>query len=305
MATFRLHLDAATAADPAVGDEDQESIFPHTPRLDDRCFDAAVPEDLVIECVRPGSCAVPTESPERILLHRACTQLGHASNERSELLMAHSWFQCAYACKGSMTELLSSTNMRLNLGQWHLCRAMYAHILSLELTPEQRALTERKQGEASKLIETSGASAAVRLSAAEELRELLSAPGHSTASVESEETRKLLGLLRVCGHGANKGGDFEAAHTWFDCAFALCGATCDLLSAANMRAKLVPTSAVALAIYQHILSLHESDTPPAESHLAMAEGKIRAVEAARAARDATRGLTARTGGVGDSPREYF
>lgn len=60
--------------------------------------------------------------------------------------------------------------------------------------------------------------------------------------------------------------------TWFDCAYALGGMSCDLLSGANMRAKLVPTSAVALAIYQHLLALTANnpdgvESPPSASHL--------------------------------------
>ena len=58
-----------------------------------------------------------------------------------------------------------------------------------------------------------------------------------------DEERKFLGLLRICDHAANKAGDFEVAHTWFDCAYALCGTPCDLLSAANMRFKLIPARA--------------------------------------------------------------
>ena len=98
----------------------------------------------------------------------------------------------------------------------------------------------------------------------------------------------MLGLLRICGHAANDGGDFEAAHTWFDCAYALCGMTCDLLSAANMRAKLVPTSAVALDAYKHILQLGEGERPPPAMQLEMAASKLASVEAARAERDARR-----------------
>ena len=214
MATFRLHLDTAgTATDPAEVDDDQESIFPHTPRLDDRCFETTVSEALVVECVRPGSCAVPAEAPERDFLHRRCVQIGHASNERKETLMAHSWFQCAYACKASMTELLSATNMRLNLGQWYLCRQLYAHIIGLELTPEQREITTRKQGEVSKYIDAAAgvADPSTRLTAAEELKELLDAPRSNAGQTDRDEARKLLGLLRVCGHAANKAGDFEAA----------------------------------------------------------------------------------------------
>ena len=250
---FRLNIPEQTN-DVADADPEQESLFPHTPRLDDRCFEDSVPESLVVECVRPGSCGVPQESGEREFLHRRCVQLGHASNERKELLMAHSWFQCAYACKGSMTELLSSTNMRLNLGQTHLCEKLYSHIMGLDLSDEQKALTQRKHGEAKARIQAAGpakgaavASSSQRLSAADELAELIAAPAANASAYPPDEEKKLLGLIRVCGHAANGAGDFEAAHTWFDCAYALCGAPCDLLSAANMRAKLVPVRARARA----------------------------------------------------------
>jgi len=92
--------------------------------------------------------------------------------------------------------------------------------------------------------------------------------------------------------------DFEAAATWFDCAHALSGMPCDLLSAANMRAKLAKTSAVALAAYLHVLSLAQTGTPPSESELSMATAKRSALEQARA----QRGPVA---GGADGNREYF
>ena len=42
---------------------------------------------------------------------------------------------------------------------------------------------------------------------------------------------------------------------WFDCAYAVSHSPTDLLSAANMRAKLVPASPAAEALYLHLLSL--------------------------------------------------
>ena len=45
--TFTLHIPPDLhERTPAVGDEDQDSLFPHTPRLDDRCFDTSVSEIL-------------------------------------------------------------------------------------------------------------------------------------------------------------------------------------------------------------------------------------------------------------------
>ena len=277
---FKLHLDAV-----ATVEDDQESLFPHTPRLDDRCFESKVDETLVVECVRPGSCTLIAGSPERDFVHRRCAVLGHASNQRKELLMAHSWFQCAYACKANLTELLSSTNMRLNLGQWHLAESLYEYILkNEEVTPDQRALTERKRTEAVGRI-SGGAASAVRHTADEEVSELLAAPqayaGEAEKPFPPEEEKRLLGLLRSCGHAANRAGDFEASHTWFDCCYALSGFSADLLSAANMRAKLIPTSGVALALYTHILSLKDGPNAPPQNQLEMAEAKKAALEAAR------------------------
>ena len=302
---LRLHLEQVH--DVADGDEEQESLFPHTPRLDDRCFEPAVPETLVLQCMRPGSCGVANGTADREWLHRRCVGLGHASNERKELLMAHSWFQCAYACKGGMTELLSSTNMRLNLGQWHLCDKLYANILGVELSEEQRALTERKHAEVHTRLGAAGSHApGARLTAAEELEELLAAPGANAQALPAEEEKRLLGLLRVCGHAANKAGDYEAAHVWFDCAFALCGAPPDLLSGANMRCKLVPTSAVAMAAYRHVLALvDEPGKKPPEKQLKMAADKLKLIEGARGLIDqrATGGFVQYPGG--ESFREYF
>jgi len=198
-----------------------------------------------------------------------------------------------------MTELLSSTNMRLNLGQWHLCEALYKQITTHELSDEQRALTERKLGEVQERIRSGGGGGAtVRLSAAEELAELLASPSRHADCLAADDVKKVLGLLRACGHGANKASDFEAAATWFDCAHALSGMPCDLLSAANMRAKLAKTSAVALAAYLHVLSLAQTGTPPSESELSMATAKRSALEQARA----QRGTVA---GGADGNREYF
>ena len=87
---------------PSDADEAQESLFPHTPRLDDRCFDAAPPDKVVRECLRPGTCCVD-EPEQREWLHRQLVAFGFEANSRGQLLMAHSWFQCGYAARGTLS----------------------------------------------------------------------------------------------------------------------------------------------------------------------------------------------------------
>ena len=238
---FTLNIPAGEVA---VGDEDMASLFPHTPRLDDRCFEQSVSADLVTECLRAGTCAAQGADREWMggILHR----LGHAANDRGETLMAHSWFQCAYAAKGTTIELLSSTNMRLKLGQWDLCEKLYSHVKTLELTDAESEVAERKHKEVNALLGGGGSSRArpPRIGAAEESDALLAAPAAHKGALSSDDTTRMLSLMRRCGHAANGAGDFAAAHVWFDCAFALSGSANDLLSAANMRVKLLPTSSV-------------------------------------------------------------
>ena len=71
-------------------------------------------------------------------MHRRLTAIGHTSNEAGNTLMAHTWFECAYAAKASSGDLLSATNMRLKLGQWALADELYKQIVRMELSDAQR-----------------------------------------------------------------------------------------------------------------------------------------------------------------------
>ena len=115
----------------------------------------------------------------------------------------------------------------------------------------------------------------------------------------------MLSLMRRCGHAANGAGDFAAAHVWFDCAFALSGSANDLLSAANMRVKLLPTSSVAGAIYKHILATQtEEPNAPSPKNLSMASEKLGKLETARESLPGASAATPLPGGD-DPDREYF
>ena len=309
---LKLHLPVDEVA---VGGDDQPSLFPHTPRLDDRCFDKKPDEGLVVECLRPGTSAALEES-ERDWMQKRLVGLGHAANDRNQLLMAHSWFQCAYATRGSLTELLSSTNMRLKLGQWHLCEQIYQHVLTLELTEPQMEVCERKLAEVQASIASGATNSAAgmgeanlrtRLSPDEELTEMLAAPeatGSTTLLPSAAEVGRLLALVRACGHAANRAADFEAAYTWFDCAYALSAALPDLLSAANMRAKLVPTSNAARAAYAHVLAADRSS----DKERQMAQVKLAVLEQKRQeAHETPAWGVGEVGGAAPvvaSPREY-
>ena len=306
--SFRLHIPAPDEV--AVGEDDLENLFPHTPRLDDRNFEEAVSEELVEECLRAGSCAANGAEREWMgtILHR----LGHAANDRGDTLMAHSWFQLAYAAKGTMIELLSSTNMRLKLGQWNLCERLYAHAKTLELTDKEMEVAERKHKEVTELLAGRGGSSTLRrperLGAAEELDALLSSPAANAGVLSAEDVERMLALLRGCGHHANRRQDYAFAHLYFDCAYALSSIPSDLLSAANMRVKLLATSSVAGAIYNHILNSDGQEAhPPGAKLLAMATEKLSCLETSRASMViAPPAQGGAGGGGGDDPeREYF
>ena len=299
---FKLHIPDSIAGG-AAEDEHEESLFPHTPRLDDRCFATAPPEELIMECLRPGSCAADNDG-DRDWLKKILVRLGHAANERGKVLMAHTWFQAAYAAQGSLTELLSSTNMRRKLGQWHLCAALYKHVESLELSATQREVSERWHAWTRETLADRNAPPPPRLTADEELAELLDAPtvSSSDSGLEAEGLKRLIQFLRASGHGANQNKDFATAQIWFDCAFALSCAALDLLSAANMRGRLLPTSAVAMRAYEHVLSVEGCP----EKQYAMAKEKLARTRALREAE----GLqppaeTADNGGALVSHRDYF
>lgn len=299
---FKLHLPVGDVA--GQQDEDNlESLFPHTPRLDSRCFAAAPPEELVLECLRPGSCSAG--DADREWMKKMLCILGHAANERDHKLMAHSFFQCAFAATGSINELLSSTNMRRKLGQWSLCERLYAHVESLEITPAQREVSERWHTWVNEKLSSSAEAPPQRLTAEEEFRELIAAPSANANVLPLTDAQKLLLLLRSSGHGANRGQDFETAHTWFDCAFALSGQPNDLLSAANMRGRLVPTSAVAMRAYEHVLMGMSGEVAPTEKQATMAEEKLGKLRALREAEGLQPPSDAAANAGNISHRDYF
>ena len=109
-----------------------------------------------------------------------------------------------------------------------------------------------------------------------ELASLLQAPPVVSETIPGAEAGRLLQLLRSCGFAANAAGDYEAASNWFDCSFAVSSAFSDLVSAANMRAKLLGTSSVAALIYRHTLQAAGAAAKVKE----IAQRKLSALEAA-------------------------
>jgi hypothetical protein len=128
--------------------------------------------------------------------------------------------------------------------------------------------------------------------AGSELASLLSASPVVAETIPGAEAERMLQLLRSCGFAANAAGDYEAASNWFDCSFAVSSALSDLVSAANMRAKLLATSPVAALIYRHALQAAGAAAKVSE----VAQRKLSALEAAvaTAAKE-----TARTSTAGD------
>ena len=287
---FSIHIPQKVAG-VAEGDDNMDSLFPHTPRHDQTWYEAEPAAELIEQCLRPGHCALD-EGDMRDWLHKRLATLGHAANDAGSTLMAQTWFECSYAAKGEVTALLSSTNMRFKLGQWSLAQQLYTNILSMELTEPQREAAQRKLGE----VADKAASRAVppKLEPADELQALLSAQGVPSGALKEVEAERVLQLLRTCGFAANKAGDFEAAQNWFDGAFAVSAATCDLLSAANMRHKLLRGSPVAAAVYRHVLTregVSETETSMAQAKLAAVElaagdAQLKAIKSMSAAEDA-------------------
>jgi hypothetical protein len=202
-----LHIPGVESV--ADADDEQQVCVPATPRLDDKCFESRPSDALIEECLCPGGCAI--DGPERVWMGGLLHRLGHAANDRGHILLAHSWFQCAYAAKGSATELLSALNMRLKLGQWHLCERLYACVKARELTAEQMSMAERKHEEVGALL-AARADRPERLDKLEELDELLAAPKSNAGCLTVDEMARLVGHLRVCGHAANRDGDCSASH---------------------------------------------------------------------------------------------
>ena len=251
-------LRTATAA------EDTEILFPYTPRHNASWFDKDPAVELVDQCLRPGHCGLP-EGEERDWLHMRLVQLGHASKEWGEPLMALTWFECSYAAKPRAIDLMLSVDMRLKLGQLSVVEQLYSRIIGMETTSALRSVAERKLSEVIALRSSQGSASSPAWSPNAELPAVLSAPVIVNETLASADTERMLVLLRVCGFAATKVGDFEAAHRWFDCSFALSSSTEDLLSGANMRRRIDPNSPAAAEAYQLVLrATNPPPTPPVE-----------------------------------------
>ena len=98
------------------GDQETETGLAHTPRHEPSWFYQEVPSEMVDRCLRVRSRGGLDEAAT-LWLHKHLVALGHAANAHSCHFMAHSWFECAYALKDGASELISSINMRLRLGQ--------------------------------------------------------------------------------------------------------------------------------------------------------------------------------------------
>ena len=248
-------------------------------------------ESLCQRALRPRPRGFEIKDTEARILSRQLLKLGRVANGAGEHIMAHSFFECAY---GARTEniacLIAATNMRLKLGQLRLAAFIYSRLLSdwtaWGLTEDQRAMVERKGAEAAAAIarrERLPHGAIVKEE--DEVAQLLAnryasvldfgcEGGSGEASVEAAtEWSDLTYLLRRHGHAANAAGDVEAAQQWFDCAFAVGRKPSDLLSAANMRGKLVEGCVAAEALYYHLLTT-ELPEPLAEHEEEIANRKL-------------------------------
>ena len=230
---------AARARAEAAAVDEEDLVMMHVPRQDGSWYAANPVPELIERCLRPGHCGLP-EDEVRDWLHRRLMQLGHAANTRDQVLMAHTYFECAYATKASTLELMSATNMRLKLGQWGVAQGIYGRIVCMDLTEAERQVAERKLQQVAELRTSSPAGRRLGASAEAELLTILAGPALASEVLGSSDADRMLPLLRSCGFAANKAGDFEAAYLWFDCTYALSEATCDLLAAANMRVQLDP-----------------------------------------------------------------
>jgi hypothetical protein len=110
------------------GDQETETGLAHTPRHEPSWFYQEVPSEMVDRCLRVRSRGGLDEAAT-LWLHKHLVALGHAANAHSCHFMAHSWFECAYALKDGASELISSINMRLRLGQATLAKQLYERLL--------------------------------------------------------------------------------------------------------------------------------------------------------------------------------
>ena len=176
---------------------------------------------------------------------------------------------------------------------------MYA-TSSLEITPAQREVSEQWHPCQRKL--SSSAEAPPQRLTAEEIPRARSAPSANANVFRYGRTEAAAAALS--GHGANRGQDLRR-HTWFDCAFALSGQPNDLLSAANMRGRLVPTSAVAMRAYEHVLMGMSGEVAPTEKQATMAEEKLGKLRALREAEGLQPPSDAAANAGNISHRDYF
>lgn len=242
---LRADHDLLVAAEGGAGD-----AMPHTPRYEPSWFFVEIRHEMVEQCMRERVYMQLDDEEARDWLHKHLMLQGHAANGRGHHFLAHSWFECAFCVKGSALELLSSINMRLRLGQCTLAKCLYERVLNMELTEQQREVAARKLQEAKD--EMAERSSMLQGRMEDELEQLIV---DQPSSMASTELPKFLRLLRQQGHAANEQGDFESAQMWFDCAWTQSRRPSDLLSSANMRAKLVTASPVAEALYTHVLTL--------------------------------------------------
>ena len=119
------------------GDEETETGLAHTPRYEPSWFYQEVPSEMVDRCLRVRTRGGLDEAAT-LWLHKHLVALGHAANAHSCHFMAHSWFECAYALKDGASELISSINMRLRLGQATLAKQLYERVLQQREVPRSK-----------------------------------------------------------------------------------------------------------------------------------------------------------------------
>ena len=165
-----------------VAEGDGAEAMPHTPRYEPSWFYQDIPREMIDQCVRPRSRG-GIEQVAASWLHKQLVALGHAANARSCHFMAHSWFECAYNVKDNASELLSSINMRLRLGQVTLASKLYEHVLQqVRLTDAQREVATRKLGEAKAAV--ASRAAAPQQAMQDEMAQLLAGDGSSIDASE-------------------------------------------------------------------------------------------------------------------------
>lgn len=247
---------------------------------------------LAMHVLRPRHRGLITlKNSDKALLHRALLALGHDANRIGHHCMALTCFEGAYQVKDDLAALLSAVNMRLKLGQINVAVAVYSHLLcasqdesrcphAWRLTDPQKDHIRRKHDEAcATAIARSRASPRV-VPLEDEIYQLLQ---HRRGSdvLPQDGVDQLARMLRKLGHALNEAAEYDAALHLFDCAFTISRSATDLLSAANMRAKLSPGSTAAEALYVHLLSLRSDAFDGYERGLALS--KLEALHESREA----------------------